>query len=367
MNTKSTITTNSLISREASTAIKGLMILLVVLGHTGMLNTDFATGEKTFFYSWFHYFRVEIFMILPFIYGYRQAESERVLGMNGWCVNMRKVWGDIKRNLVRIGIPYCWVFVLSLLVFVTVGGGSFKPQGVLYTFISGSQALMNKYIGFHFVWFLPAMMALTTLKSLWYNSSRPVRGSLLAVSVVLWLLAIIGILPQKAAMYYVPFSLTQAFYYLLLGLVSRQLVKRLSLKKAMPWIVVLIVAVTAMMYFQKMGHWPKVIQYTAFYRLVFPLLMFLPIYAMGGWLSKSKFLTFAGKYSFQIYLVHVFVINALEVVLLHFFNQSIGLGIVIYVVALAISSGLSVLMVKVSVINKVLFPKGWFCNNSSKC
>lgn len=359
MNTKSTITTNSLISREASTAIKGLMILLVVLGHTEMLNTDFATGEKTFFYIWFHYFRVAIFMILPFIYGYKQTDGgEHAFEKNGWCVEMQNVWSDLKRNLIRIGIPYCWVFAFSVLMFVTIKGGSFDPQGVLYTFISGYQPLMSKYIGFNFVWFLPAMLALTTLKSLWYNSSRRVRGCLLTVSVVLWLLAIFRILPQRIPMYYVPFSLSQAFYYLLLGLVARQLVKRLSLKKALPWIVLLIVALTVMMYFQRMGHFPRVIHYSAFFRLVFPVLMFLPIYAMGGWLSKSKFLTFAGKYSFQIYLVHVFVINALEVVLLHFFNQSIGLGIVIYVVALAISSGLAVLMVKVPVINKVLFPKG---------
>lgn len=42
--------TNSLISRDASTAIKGLLILLIVFGHVGMLNTDFVTGEKTFLF-----------------------------------------------------------------------------------------------------------------------------------------------------------------------------------------------------------------------------------------------------------------------------------------------------------------------------
>ena len=68
-------------------------------------------------------------------------------------------------------------------------------------------------------------------------------------------------------------------------------------------------------------------------------------------------LKFIGIYSLQIYLVQVFVVNALSVLFLHFTDESIGLGVVIYVLTLLISVGLSLLMVKVPIINKILFPK----------
>lgn len=65
----------SLISRDESTAIKGLLMLLIVFGRTGMLTTDFATGSRTFFWNWLYSFHVYVFLILPFIYGYKRNKS----------------------------------------------------------------------------------------------------------------------------------------------------------------------------------------------------------------------------------------------------------------------------------------------------
>ena len=361
MSSKSIITTASLISNDASTAIKGLLMLLIIFGHSGMLTTDFATGERTFFWQWLYNFHVYMFMILPFIYGYKYSEGKEneILEKRGkWYVDIQRLKRDIKYNLIKIGVPYCWIFVFSAIIFVTVGGGSFNLKGMLYAFFFGNQSLMDKYIGFNFVWFLPAMLALTVMKSLWYNSSRAVRYCMLATSTVLWLLAIFRVLPQNTAGMYVPFSLSQAFYYLLLGLTARWLVEKTAIKKALPWIVVIIVAITSMMYCQRKMDWPPVISYTAFYRLVLPVLVFLLLYGISGCLSKSRLLSIIGKYSFQVYLVHVYVINILQMIVLRFFPQSIGLGIAIYVLTLAISLGVAIVMVKVTVINKVLFPKG---------
>lgn len=342
MGSKSIVATNSLITREASTAIKGLLMLLIIFGHSGMLTTDFATGQKTFFWHWLYSFHVYVFMILPFIYGYKPSSIK----------------SDFKHNLVKIGVPYCWFFAFSALVFVTVGGGSFDIKGMLYAFLFGNQSLMDKYIGFNFIWFLPAMLALTIVKSLWYNSSRYVRCCMVTVSVVLWLLAIFRILPQNTVGMYVPFSLSQAFYYLLLGLAARWLVEKTSAKKNLLWIALLVVAVTSLMYCQRKANWSYLIDYFTLYRLILPVLVFLLLFGISGFLAKSKALGFIGKYSFQVYLVHVYVINILQVILLRFLPQSIGLGVAIYLLTLAISLGLSVIMVKVPIFNKVVFPKG---------
>ena len=229
---------------------------------------------------------------------------------------------------------------------------------MVYAFFFGDQTLMNRFIGFDFMWFLPAMSALVTVKSLWYNSTAFVRHCMLAVSIVLWLLAIFKILLQHTAGLYVPFSLSQAFYFLLLGIVSRWLVDRANFLKLLPGAILLIIVITAMMYCQYSMNWNCVISLFALYRLILPVMMFFLLYCIRDWLSASRFLRFIGDYSLQIYLVHVYVINILEMVLLKFFPQSIALGAVIYALTLVVSVGLALIMVKVPVINKLLFPKG---------
>lgn len=129
------MTVPSLITRDESTAIKGLLILLIVFGHTGMLTTNFATGERTFFWHWLYSFHVYIFLILPFIYGYHRKDStDTSTEGSGKYVDIKQVINDLKHNLVKIGVPYCWFFLFSAIIFVTVGGGQFDLKGMLYAF-----------------------------------------------------------------------------------------------------------------------------------------------------------------------------------------------------------------------------------------
>ena len=218
------LNTDSLITKDASTAIKGLLMLLIVFGHTGMLTTNFSTDEKTFLYDWLYTFHVHIFLIMPFIYGYKQKTSKGYAILN-----------DLKHNLVKIGAPYFWFFLLYTLVFITVGGGKLNLSGIIYAFFFGSQTLMSKYIGFNMMWFLPAMLALVTLKSVWYNSQTVVRNCLLTISIILWLFCIFRIVEMGEVGLYIPFAISQGFYYLLLGLVSRWLIENFTVKKMMPW------------------------------------------------------------------------------------------------------------------------------------
>lgn len=351
MSSKSIITTASLISKDASTAIKGLLMLLIIFGHSGMLTTDFATGQKTFFWHWLYTFHVYVFFILPFIYGYqRQNEC-------GWS-GARYVVKDLKHNLIKIGVPYCWFFLFSAIIFVFVGGGTLDLKGMLYAFVFGNEPLMDQYIGFNFMWFLPAMLSLMTLKSVWYNSKPIVRYVIVFVSIVLWVLAIIKVLPQYTLGMYVPFAISQAFYFILWGLLARWLTeKRFSPYMQLPVVLLLIGACTVLLYYSK-AFAGSVVAVWIIPKLVMPVLMFLLLYSMRNQLGKSKVLKFIGAYSLQIYLVHVFVINALSMLFLHFTKESIGLGVVIYVLTLLISIGLALVMVKVPIINRVLFPKG---------
>lgn len=348
----------SLISRDESTAIKGLLMLLIVFGHTGMLTTDYATGSRTFFWNWLYSFHVYVFLILPFIYGYKNnsvANTTKVTG-GGKLIDIHQVLKDLKHNLIKIGIPYCWFFLFSVIIFVTVGGGKLDLGGMLYAFVFGNEPLMDKYIGFNFMWFLPAMLALMTLKSVWYNSKQIVRIAIIAVSIVLWCLAIFKVLPQWNIGMYVPFAISQAFYFILFGFTARMLVKKeIPAQWQMPIVVLLIGLCTVLLYYRNEISGPNM-NVNIVVHLFMPILAFLFLYGMRNLLGKSKILKFIGTYSLQIYLVHVYVLNALSLIFMHFAQQSIGLGAVIYVLALAISTGLALVMVNVTVINRLLFP-----------
>ncbi len=346
----------SLISRDASTAIKGLLMLLIVFGHTGWITTDFATGNRTFFWHWLYTFHVYVFLILPFIYGYSKKSniSDKLVCVDKH-IDIQKVKNDLRHNLIKIGVPYCWFFLFSAIAFVTVGGGQFDLKGMLYAFFFGNEPLMDRYIGFNFMWFLPAMLALTTFKSVYYNSCFKVRVGIVVISLTLWVLAIFKILSRHTIGMYVPFAISQAFYFIILGLTARYIIEKQWPKKSlMPIVVLLIGALTVLLYYR--GEIHTIIDLHTTIRLVMPILMFLFLYGISDLLAKSRILSFIGTYSLQVYLVHVFVINALVVFFTHFTEQSIGLGIVIYLLALGISCGLALVMVKVPFINNVLFP-----------
>ena len=122
----------SLITRDESSAIKGLLMLLIIFGHTSMLTTNFATGERTYFWNWLYTFHVFVFFILPFIYGHKRKVVEtRIEG----SVDYQQVVFEFKHNFVKLFIPYVWFCVISAFVFLSIGGGVFNPKGMLYAFV----------------------------------------------------------------------------------------------------------------------------------------------------------------------------------------------------------------------------------------
>lgn len=352
------VSSPSLISRDVSTAIKGLLILFIVFGHTGMLNTNYITGEKTIFYGWLYTFHVHIFMILPFIYGYRKpivsvSNADKTV-MDSKLIDVRCVIKDLKHNLIKIGVPYFWFFIIDALIFVTIAKGEFNLVGMIYAFFFGSQTLMAKYIGFNMMWFLPAMLSLLVLKSVWYNSKRVVKYFMLAISIVLWLLCIVRVAEMDKVGLFVPFAISQGFYYLLMGLLSRWLLEKYSVKKLIPWVLIGIIVMTILFAVR------KYLAFNPFWiiRMIMPILFFILLFACGNILSKSKLLHFFGTYSLQIYLIHVIIINVLSILFIHYTHDSIAVGVIIYLLTLIICSGLSLVLVKLPLINKVLFPKG---------
>ena len=345
----------SLITRDESSAIKGLLMLLIIFGHTSMLTTNFATGERTYFWNWLYTFHVFVFFILPFIYGHKRKVVEtRIEG----SVDYQQVVFEFKHNFVKLFIPYVWFCVISAFVFLSIGGGDFNPKGMIYAFLFGKQSALGQYFGFNLLWFLPAMLALLTLKSIYYNFNKFVRICIVTISLILWGLWFFKVFDISKVSTYVPFAISQAFYFIIFGLMARWLVEKHWPNKFVIPIVILLIGL-----FTWIDWKPIILPHFSLYavmRMLMPVLVFILLYVIRNLLSKSKLLKLIGTYSLQIYLIHVFIINALNVLFLHFTKESIGLGIVIYVLTIIISIVLAMIMVKVPIINKVLFPKEWW-------
>lgn len=347
----------SLITRDESSAIKGLLMLLIIFGHTSMLTTNFATGERTYFWKWLYTFHVFVFFILPFIYGHKRKRNV-IETPTGGCIDYHEVIFELKHNFVKLFIPYVWFCVISGVLFLSIGGGDFNPKGMIYAFLFGKQSALGQYFGFNLLWFLPAMLALLTLKSIYYNSNKFVRISIVAISLILWGLWFFKVFDINKASTYVPFAISQAFYFIIFGLMARWLIeKHWPNKYVIPIVLLLMVIFTWI-------DWKPIIlprfSLYAIMRMLMPVLAFMIFYGIRNLLSKSKVLKLIGTYSLQIYLIHVFIINALNVLFLHFTKESVGLGVLIYVLTIIISIILAMIMVKVPIINKILFPKEWW-------
>ena len=344
----------SLISRESSTAIKGLLLLLVVFGHTSLLSSDIVTGERTALWYWLYTFHVYVFFILPVIYGYKRRDCQA----SGVKHAFHCVIDDIYRNALRVVVPFLWFSFFYLMVFILVGGGKFELNGVVYALVFGNEPLIGKYIGFNFLWFLPAYMALVIVMSIWYNSNRICRICIAIISLVLWSLYMLNILNRYTIGMYVPFALSQGLYFITYGLISRWLLEG-SLPKhcVFPFVIIMVIGITVVyLYFRELSDAPS-FNVFAVVNFFMPVLIFLLLYVSRDYLSKSRVLKTIGKYSLQIYLVHVFIINALATGLLLFFQPSIGLGFFVYLVSILISLGVAKLLERIPWLNGVLFPK----------
>lgn len=326
-------------------------MLLIVFGHISLFTVNLVTGERTFIKYWMYSFHVFVFLILPFIYGYKRKTNKA--NDKRRFIDVRSVINDFRYSIVKLGVPYCWFFFFSAIVFILTGSGDVNIPGMLYAFIFGEESLLDKYLGLSFLWFLPSMLSLLMLKSVWYNSKHGVKVVILSISILLWVLSVTNVLPRHLVGTCVPFALSQAFYFIILGLISRWIIEKKTPSKLL--MVILAIVCSTLIYYRDKLSLP-VFRLYPLLSFIMPIIMFLVLYSFRNLLRKCKTLKFIGTYSLQIYLVHVYVINALLMLFNHFLQPSIWLGVVIYVLTFLISIPIALLMVKWNFLNKLLFP-----------
>lgn len=335
---------NSLLTKEESTNIKGLLILLIVLGHNMFLNQSMVDGTYLPHRRYLYLFHVSCFFVLPILYGYpfrfgRNASSENFLY-------------DIKAAFVRTLIPYLWF--CSLFVCYQIAAGGANPLGIIYAIVIGEQTIHAEYLNEHFLWFLPAMFGLLFWKSIYYNVNKKIRIILLVSSLIIFILVTTMLVKKIPVMSILPFSLMRGLYYLSWGILVRHLIEYKFHEKTK---MVLGGVILCTLIFAIKENWPKWTYFddnvplTAFMTILVSLIL----YRYRGIINNWAF-TICGKYSLYIYLYNVLVYNIINRILLIFFPHSYVLGFASYVLTLLTCIGLSWITEFLTPIKKIVFP-----------
>ncbi len=346
----------SLLTREYSTWIKGLLTVFIILGHdmvfTHPLN-DY--GVMCYFYI----FHIQGFFILPFLYG----------------VNAKPyTLGRVKDTFARFYWPY-FVLVTALLLGRCLVAGSFSvvtPQNVARLYLFCDNISIQQMCGVQIFWFLPSMMVMVLLKELYYRSGRVLRLLLLSLSVAAVSASVYAHTSYPAyrvvssIVTYMPFGMWYAVQMLAMGVALRAcmetVVNKKSYKSALTLSVfgflvcsALFVAYVA----RDIGHSGINVVYSVLQNTTSLLFMVMVVSALSIWspdVSKSVF-TKLGDRSLYVYLISPFVGYVAHYTCLYANVYWWWLGLLLWPVITCVAYWASLLIRGKG--EKYLFPRKW--------
>ena len=306
--------TRSLIGRDESTAIKGLLMVLIVMGH----DTILMQGGMSF--PFLYSFHIYCFYFLPFLYDYRRKKLSTL----------------IVNNLRRFYVPYTLTFLL-LVALAVATHRHLDIMRLVQTYVCGSQATFGYAFGSgRFMWFIPTMFMLLIYREIYYRSTWVVRVVLFDLSVFSLLIFAFPCSVLSDAIVYAPCCMMTALAMLAPALVCRYLLSRLSRQACALAFFALIVV--DMIFIPLQDFW----SYNAIYRLLSPTVVFLFLLSLRHFFARSRMLIKIGDNSFKIYLIHVFLYQGFYVVVDRLdIGHSIITGVVLFPVVLVLSYGLS--------------------------
>lgn len=304
----------SLLSRDESNAVKGLLILLVILGHNKYLM------QGGYSYRFLYSFHVYSFFLLPFLYNWKDSLLKDTL------------W----RNLKRFYVPYTITFI-ALYVISVMQSNDLSISELFLAWVCGSQHLLSEAFGSgSFLWFIPTMFSLLAIRWFYYKGSKRMRSILLCCS----LISLIGfayvLYPFTLLWLYSPCSIYLAMAMLLPAVVCRRLFR--TMNPQIVGLVFFVLMVIIMIVYPLKGYFCT---YLTVNRLICPTLILLFILSLRRFLCNNALLKSIGKYSFQLYLIHLFVYNGSYYIIDKYLETNIYIGFILYIAVLFVSYSLA--------------------------
>lgn len=220
----------SLISRPQSEALKGFLMLLIILGHLRGINGTFQ--------MYLYCFHVQCFFILPFLWPSKPLTRVNVVN-----------------SAVKLMYPYwLWFTLLSVVAVGLLHASAFTQQepvipginNVLlgaWTYITGGMGMIERFCGSQFLWFLPCFFSMTVIRMWWSNRahSKFEKIAVFSLGVISFYLYSAlafqnGAWPRMLfrIMYAVsPFSVFQGLAYFTLGIATIYALHCINISKSM--------------------------------------------------------------------------------------------------------------------------------------
>ena len=329
------------ISREESCSLKGVLILLIILGH----NIAFVKLTDAWMVMvWLYTFHIHAFFLLPWLYPQQALSLPRLRDL-----------------FLRFFLPFLLTgLAVALakhrLAFFTAGIWLQLPKA----FFHGGSGHLQKLLGLQFLWFLPAMFFASCIREA-YAAAKPLfRQALLilgALAAFRWLLPF----PVYDSLFGYIFS---GLAYLYWGLLLRECIRRGF--GSPPFCVMVLIAASTVFFL----HYRLCIR--PFFRFGYPLTplhrtitifmqaaFFLLLFQGRHHLAQVPSLVFVGRHSFPIYLVHPWFSY-----LSFYFCQRLGLPLVATCpITLAFTIGgacaCAWILNRLPRVNSVLLPRHW--------
>lgn len=282
--------------------LKGILIVLIVIGHNVLLSTLFPE-----FRSQIYNFHVAGFMLLPFLFRSRKLSARLVAD-----------------RAVRYLVPFAAFYTLSALLYAAVISppDSLTSWSVDYFrgLLLGSDRAVKSGSGLALFWFLPAIFTLSLIRAA-ATSGKWIRLSLLAACLVIHLSA--GAAPEWAK-FYIPFGLLVVGFVFPLGALLEALWTRHIgtniLRAGIIGTLVLTVCIYLSVILNTGINLGKVRLY-AWENIALVILhdaLILSAFVVAAWisvpLSRIKLLAVFGRYSLVIYLSHSLIYQLIVLV-----------------------------------------------------
>ena len=310
----------SSIPRDTSEIMKGILILLIILGHNSILsqcipNVDFYLRS----------FRTPLFLILPWFY----------------IATTPPTWSKIAKRSGKIWFWYLAFFVVQVVFYNLLFDTTFSLDETFKAFFLGGHTLLKGVTGYMYLWFMPAFFFSMLVRDVYTIANKPSRIAMIIAS--------IGIVAFFAFHAYTDYiAIIQGIFFAALGIVASQLT--LPTKNLHRALVVLLFVVCSVLMF--------IDTTKGFVRPFMPFVAFFAIWSIIEWLKKyMNWLQSLGKWSMFIYLTHPLIFQLLLRVVPNNYSQVVY-GSIIFLLTTLISIIVSWCMQKaikaIPVVNKYL-------------
>lgn len=327
------------VTAEQSLAIdrlKGLLILMIVIGHNSLITTAFPDFRRILYL-----FHVQSFFLLSACLAQGLPDRRKLAD-----------------KLLRYEIPYLGFLVIYALFFTLLvrrgEGLDDLPGGLLQCMLAPTVESLKTVAGVSMLWFLPALITFTLLDialRTWAGNARLVVAALLHVAV--------ACLPASFTEH-VPWFVGTAAFLLFPAECARRVWNRFPAARACGPAAVLALVAGAVLLRSGASFrvaaldLPDLVVQDVFLLAAFVALRGLPLPD-----GLSRFCAVLGRESFVIYLVHTLAFyGLLEVLRLDASaGWPAGIGVLCATIALSLAAGR--LLTALPRLRSALFPTGW--------